>query len=92
MKLQNITLEQRSKLKEIGFESDDEEVSTSLVLKWLREVKKFDVFVEHGSKNSYDMSTSIGCHRGAYRDYETAESAGLDYALRHFERLRLKNI
>ena len=42
--------------------------------RWFRKKYKLDGFVEHGAKNSYDITIKgIGCLRGSYKEYEDAQ-------------------
>ena len=51
--------------------------------RWLRETKKINVWIEHGTKDTYDITISgIGCLRGGYKKYEEALEIGLQKALK----------
>jgi hypothetical protein len=74
----------KTEIKKIGYDGD---YNLSLVIDWIREEKKFFIWVEHGSKNkngfTHDLTISDGKgHGGSYRTfcnkYSDAQIKGIE--------------
>lgn len=70
-----LTFENKKFIKNLGYTDND--FSLSNVIKWIRDNKKFNIWVEHGCNNTHDITTSKGCHRGAFKTYEEAQLEGI---------------